>query len=86
MKYVLCVVAMLFLFSLAIPQEVINSNEELQLIIRRHMQCQADNVGTYNAQSKLFLEEKQQLVKELLKAKEELRVLKEKETAKENTE
>ena len=86
MKYILCAIAILFLSSLAIPQEVFNAAEELQLTIRRHMQCQADNVGTYNAQSKLFLEEKQQLIKELLKVKEELKVLKEKEVTKESTE
>ena len=86
MKYALCVVVMLLLTSLVNAQEVFNTAEELQLTIRRHMQCQADNVGTYNAQSKLFLEEKQQLVRELLKVREELKVLKEKEVAKENTE
>ena len=79
MKYALCIVAALLLSSLATAQEVFNANEELQLAIRRHMQCQADNVGTYNAQSKLFLEEKQQLIKELLRAQEELKVLREKE-------
>ena len=72
MKYALCIVAALLLSSLATAQEVFNA-------IRRHMQCQADNVGTYNAQSKLFLEEKQQLIKELLRAQEELKVLREKE-------
>ena len=86
MKYALCIVVVLLLTSLASAQEVFNTNEELQLAIRRHMQCQADNVGTYNAQSKLFLEEKQQLIKELLKVREELKALKEKEVAKENTE
>ena len=86
MKYALCVVAVLLLSSLATAQEVFNTNEELQLVIRRHMQCQADNVGTYNTQSKLFLEEKQQMIKELLKIREELKALKEKEIVKEPTE
>lgn len=83
MKYALCIATVLCLISTAISQEVLNTAEELQLAIRRHMQCQADNVGTYNAQSKLFLEERQQLIKELLKIKEELKVLKEKEVIEE---
>ena len=83
MKYTLCVVVILLLSSQVVGQEVFNTAEELQLTIRRHMQCQADNVGTYNAQSKLLLEEKQQLIKELLKVREELKVLKEKEVVKE---
>jgi hypothetical protein len=82
----LCAVAILILSSLATAQERFNTNEELQLTIRRHMQCQADNVGTYNAQSKLFLEEKQQLIKELLKVREELKTLKDKEVVKEPAE
>ena len=86
MKYTLCIPVMLLLASLANAQEVFNTTEELQLVIRRHMQCQADNVGTYNAQSRLFLEEKQQLIKELLKVREELKVLKENEVVKKSAE
>ena len=45
---------------------------ELQSALRRYMQCQADNVGNYNIQSRLFLEQQQQLIAELKRIKLEL--------------
>ena len=50
--------------------------EELQIAIRRYMQCQADNVGTYNNQVQLSQYQVEKLQAELNKVKKELAELK----------
>ena len=48
------------------------ATEELQIAIRRFMQCQADNVSSYNDQMRLVIEKNEKLLTELNKAKQEL--------------
>lgn len=50
--------------------------EELQIAVRRYMQCQADNVGTYNVQVQLSQKKFDLIQAELNDAKEELAKLK----------
>ena len=52
------------------------AQEELQIAIRRYMQCQADNVGTYNTQVQLSQYQVEKLQAELNKVKKELAELK----------
>ena len=69
----------LLMLPLALAQSPV-AQEELQIAIRRYMQCQADNVGTYNTQVQLFQIEIGQLRAELDKAKKQLAELKSKST------
>ena len=71
--------ASLILMLLAQPtvaQPVSVMQDELQIAIRRYMQCQADNVGVYNIQVQLSQARLEQALAELGAVKKELDKLK----------
>lgn len=87
MKLLWLVVLLLLSFGVSHAQDatiVQAQNEEVQLLIRRYMQCQADNVGNYNVQSRLFIEQQQQTAAELRKVKVELEQERKKHAEKES--
>ena len=66
----------LFLVLFPVIISVQSMQEELQIAVRRYMQCQADNVGTYNVQVQLSQKKFDLIQAELNDAKEELAKLK----------
>lgn len=71
--------ASLILMLLAQPtvaQPISVMQDELQIAIRRYMQCQADNVGVYNIQVQLSQARLEQALAELGAVKKELDKLK----------
>ena len=60
----------------AMAQVPIVLQGELQIAIRRYMQCQADNVGMYNVQAQLSQNRLDQVQAELDETKKELAKLK----------
>lgn len=71
--------ASLILMLLAQPtvaQPISVMQDELQIAIRRYMQCQADNVGVYNIQVQLSQARLEQALAELDAVKKELDKLK----------
>lgn len=73
MRFVLCAIVLLLLSQVCASQTpTAHPQEELQIAIRRYMQCQADNVGSYNDQMRVVIEKNERLLAELNKAKEEL--------------
>lgn len=66
----------LFLMFLPVLASAQVTQEELQIAVRRYMQCQADNVGMYNVQVQLLQNKVDQLQAKLDAAKKELEQLK----------
>lgn len=66
----------LLLPPVAIAQVTQVVQEELQIAVRRYMQCQADNVGIYNVQVQLSQSKLEKLQTELNAAKKEIEQLK----------
>ena len=66
----------LLLPPVSIAQTMQAVQEELQVAVRRYMQCQADNVGMYNVQAQLSQKRFDQVQAELDDAKKELAKLK----------
>ena len=73
MRVLLLTLIVILLPVLTIAQ---GQQEELQIAVRRYMQCQADNVGTYNNQVQLSQYQIEKLQAELDKVKKELAELK----------
>ena len=79
MRTILLAVLLLVWPVVASLQVIPTSQEELQLAVRRHMQCQADNVATYNVQAQLFQAKLAQLQAELDEAKKQIETMRPKE-------
>lgn len=74
MKFALSIIALLLLSQVCTAQTLAEEELQLQLqiAIRRYMQCQADNVASYNEQMKIVIEKNEKLLTELNKDKEKL--------------
>lgn len=77
MKFALCIVTLLLLGQVCVAQTgqqipTQQLQEELQIAIRRYMQCQADNVGSYNDQMRIVIEKNEKLSATLDTVKKEL--------------
>ena len=69
MRTLMLVLVFMLLATLAVAQ---TPQEELQIAVRRYMQCQADNVGMYNVQVQLLQSKVANMQAELDAAKKEL--------------
>lgn len=75
-KKMLVVLVAMLLMVLPVLAKAQTAQEDLQIMVRRYMQCQADNVGTYNIQVQLSQGKLEKVQAELDAAKKEIEQLK----------